>query len=298
MDQAHKNHNVREGFVKVPGGNIWYRIVGAGKKGIPLLTVHGGPGAPHQYLNPLKALANQRPVIFYDQLGCGRSDRPEDSSLWTVERFTEELDILRNTLNLEKVHLLGQSWGSMLAVEYMLRKKPTGVRSLILSGPYLSSPLWAKDQRYWIEQLPQKTRQTILECETNKDFTNPDYQDAVMEFYRHHLCRMDPWPSELMESMEGMGVEVYQYMWGPSEFTMTGTLTEADLTPQLHLLDLPVLLTCGEFDEARPQTVAYFQSLIPGAQMHSFPGASHSHLLEQPQRVQRTLRSFLRSTDS
>ena len=298
MDQAHKDHKVREGSVKVPGGNIWYRIVGAGKKGVPLLTVHGWPGAPHQYLKPLQALANQRPVIFYDQLGCGRSDRPEDRNLWTVERFTEELDILRHTLNLEEVHLLGQSWGSMLAVEYMLRKQPTGVRSLILSGPYLSSPLWAKDQRYWIDQLPKKIKQTILECEANKDFTHPDYQEAVMAFYRRHLCRMDPWPAELLESMEGMGVAVYQYMWGPSEFTLTGTLKEADLTPRLHLLHLPVLLTCGEFDEARPETVAYFQSLIPGARMHTFSGASHSHLLEQPQRVQRTLRSFLRSTDS
>jgi proline iminopeptidase len=298
MAPAHKLHTINEGTVKVPGGNIWYRIVGAGTKGIPLLTVHGGPGAPHQYLKPLQELANQRPVIFYDQLGCGRSDRPEDRSLWTVERFTEELDILRHTLNLEEVHLLGQSWGSMLAVEYMLRKKPSGIRSLILSGPYLSSPLWAKDQRYWINQLPKKTRQTILVCETKADFNNPAYQDAVMEFYQRHLCRMDPWPPELMESMEGMGVDVYQYMWGPSEFTMTGTLKEADLTPQLHLLDLPVLLTCGQFDEARPETVALFRELIPNSQMHVFKGASHSHLLEKPQRVQRTLRSFLRSTDS
>jgi proline iminopeptidase len=298
MDQTHKDHNVREGFVNVPGGNIWYKVVGAGKKGIPLLTVHGGPGAPHQYLNPLQVLADQRPVIFYDQLGCGRSERPADPALWTVERFVEELQILRDTLKLDKVHILGQSWGSMLAVEYMLRKQPTGVRSLILSGPYLSSPLWAKDQRYWIDQLPQNIKHTILECEATKDFGSPSYQDAVMEFYKRHLCRMDPWPSELMESMEGMGVDVYQYMWGPSEFTMTGTLKEADLTPQLHLLDLPVLLTCGEFDEARPQTVAVFQSLIPGAQMHTFKGASHSHILEQPERVRRTLCSFIRSTGS
>ncbi|MFA5301678.1 MAG: alpha/beta fold hydrolase [Bacteroidales bacterium] len=119
---------IQEGNVKVPGGNIWYKIVGAGKNGIPLLTVHGGPGAPHQYLNPLQALADQRPVIFYDQLGCGRSDRPTDPALWTVERFVEEL------------HILGQSWGSMLAVEYVLRKKPIGIRSLILSGPYLEQP--------------------------------------------------------------------------------------------------------------------------------------------------------------
>ena len=126
----------------------------------------------------------------------------------------------------------------MLAVEYMLRKQPTGVRSLILSGPYLSSP-WGQGPALLDRSATQKIKQTILECEANKDFTHPDYQEAVMAFYRRHLCRMDPWPAELLESMEGMGVAVYQYMWGPSEFTLTGTLKEADLTPRLHLLHLP-----------------------------------------------------------
>ena len=170
IKSAKVNHipTVQEGTVKVPGGNIWYLLVGAGKKGVPLLTVHGGPGAPHEYLNPLKALAEERPVVFYDQLGCGHSDRPSDLALWTVEHFVEELDLLRKALYLNQVHILGQSWGSMLAVEYMLRKEPSGVKSLILSGPYLSSPLWSRDQRYWRDQLPAEIRQIILECEDKK----------------------------------------------------------------------------------------------------------------------------------
>ena len=297
---AKENHipGVLEGTVQVSGGNIWYRVVGAGKKGVPLLTIHGGPGAPHEYLNPLKVLAEERPVVFYDQLGCGHSDRPSDPALWTVEHFVEELDLLRKALNMKQVHILGQSWGSMLAVEYMLCKEPAGVRSLILSGPYLSSPLWARDQRYWIDQLPADIRQTILECEDKKDYKNPAYQDAVMEFYKRHLCRMDPWPEDLLQSMEGMGMDVYEYMWGPSEFTLTGTLHQADLTPHLSRLSLPVLLTCGEFDEARPQTVALFQDLIPGARMHVFDGASHSHMLEQPEQACRIISSFISSAES
>ena len=300
IKSAKVNHipTVQEGTVKVPGGNIWYLLVGAGKKGVPLLTVHGGPGAPHEYLNPLKALAEERPVVFYDQLGCGHSDRPSDLALWTVEHFVEELDLLRKALYLNQVHILGQSWGSMLAVEYMLRKEPSGVKSLILSGPYLSSPLWTRDQRCWIDQLPADIRQTILECEDKKDYKNPAYQDAVMEFYKRHLCRMNPWPEDLLQSMEGMGMDVYEYMWGPSEFTMTGTLRQADLTPRLSRLSLPVLLTCGEFDEARPQTVALFQNLIPGALMQVFDGGSHSHMLEQPEKVCRIIGSFMSSADN
>jgi proline iminopeptidase len=146
---------LKEGFIQVTGGKVWYRIVGADKKGIPLLTLHGGPGARHDYFEPLEALAVDRPVIFYDQLGCGNSDRPSDTTLWTVARFVEELEQVRESLHLEKVHLMGGSWGTMLAVEYMLRKKPDGVVSLILSGPYLSTPKWVADQQMWISQLPQ-----------------------------------------------------------------------------------------------------------------------------------------------
>jgi len=113
--------------------------VGADGKKIPLLLLHGGPGASHDYLEPLEPLSDERPVIFYDQLGCSNSDRPDDQSLWTIERFVEELEQVRETLQLREVHILGQSWGTMLGVEYMLMKKPHGVTSLILSGPCLSA---------------------------------------------------------------------------------------------------------------------------------------------------------------
>lgn len=292
------NPKISEGTVEVPGGKIWYRIAGADRKGIPLLTVHGGPGAPHEYMDPVKAFSDERPVIFYDQLGCGRSDRPEDTTLWNVPRFVDELDALCNALELKKVHILGQSWGSMLAVEYMLRKQPARVKSLILSGPYLSSPLWSKDQRDWIDDLPDSFKDTILKYEAEKNYGAPAYQEAVTAFYQLHLCRMDPWPEELLLSMEHMGTAVYEYMWGPSEFTLTGTLREADLTSRLSELSVPVLFTCGEFDEARPETVAYFQSLVPGSQMHVFQGASHSHILEQPNEYNAVIKAFLEKQDS
>src|SRR6185295_11111472 len=125
-----------EGRIEVPGGRIWYRIVGSGTK-TPLLVLHGGPGMSSAYLSPLAALADERPVIFYDQLGAGRSDRPTDSTLWTVDRFVQEIPRIRQALGLREVHLYGHSWGTILAVEYLLTQ-PQGVRSVILSSPAIS----------------------------------------------------------------------------------------------------------------------------------------------------------------
>ncbi|MBU0713965.1 MAG: proline iminopeptidase-family hydrolase [Verrucomicrobia bacterium] len=293
------NHTpeVKEGFIRVAGGKVWYRIVGADKKGIPLLTLHGGPGAPHDYFEPLEALAGDRPVIFYDQLGCGNSDRPSDTNLWTVARFVEELEQVRDSLSLGKVHLLGVSWGTMLAAEYMLRKKPEGVISLILSGPYLSSLKWIVDQQIWISQLPQNIQDTIRKYEENSNFTDQSYQDAMMVFYRKHLCRLDPWPDCLNRAFAKMGAEVYQYMWGPSEFTVTGTLKNADLTEQLSLIKVPVLFTCGEFDEATPAATRFYQSKLPGSEIYVFQGASHEHQLEKTEEYLQVARAFLKKVE-
>jgi proline iminopeptidase len=237
-------------------------------------------------------------VIFYDQLGCGNSDRPSDTALWNVARFVEELEQVLTALKLDKVHILGQSWGTMLAVEYMLRKNPAGVSSLVLSAPYLSTFRWIEDQRFWISKLPQGIQDTILKYEANGDYAAVSYQDAMMYFYREHLCRMDPWPDCLNRSFEKTGVQVYETMWGHSEFTMTGTLKNADLTEQLSLITIPVLFTCGEFDEATPATTAFYQSKLPGSEIQVIMDASHSHHLEKPDEYLSIIRNFINNVEN
>ena len=116
---------IEEGYIDVPGGKVWYRAVGDNADGTPLLCLHGGPGFTHYYLEPLEALADRRRVIFYDQLGCGRSDRPGDLSLWNVDRFVAELAQVRSALNLDRLHLFGSSWGGMLAMQYVLDRQGT-----------------------------------------------------------------------------------------------------------------------------------------------------------------------------
>ncbi|MEA5006310.1 MAG: proline iminopeptidase-family hydrolase [Rikenellaceae bacterium] len=291
------NNKVIEGHIAVTGGKIWYKIVGADKKGTPLLVVHGGPGAPHDYLEPLETLADIRPVIFYDQLGCGNSDHPTDTLLWKVERFVEEIKLIREELKLEKIHLLGQSWGAMLATEYILRENPDGITSLILSGPLLSSPRWMADQNRLVTLLPETIQNTISRCEDNKDYTSQEYQNAIQEYYKIHLCRLNPLPEPMNRTNSKMAVNIYLYMWGPSEFCVTGTLKNADLTNDLHKIKIPVLFTCGEFDEATPESVKYFQSKITGSKLHLMKGCSHSHHLENPKEYIMITGDFLKSND-
>jgi proline-specific peptidase len=272
---------IEEGYITVTGGRVWYQILGKDKKGIPLLVLHGGPGAPHDYLEPLQGLADRRPVIFYDQLGCGNSDRPDDLSLWTMERFVDKLGQIRQALGLKRVHILGQSWGTMLAVDYMLRKRPEGVVSLVLSGPCLSTSRFASDQRTYLLDLPRDLQRAIYENESLGSFDSSEYQDAMMFYYKRHVCRLDPWPECLSRTMERLGHSVYEYMWGQSEFTFTGTLQGYERADELCEIEVPTLFTCGRYDEATPSATLYYHSMLPGSRMVVFEDASHEHHLEK-----------------
>jgi len=288
---------MREGFVSVPGGEIFHRTLGKDAPGIPLLALHGGPGLPHDYLEPLEALASERPVVFYDQLGCGASDRPNDLSLYTLPRFVEELAALRRKLGLECVHLLGQSWGAMLAVEYYLETRPTGVASMVLSGPCLDSRRFAADQRAHLAHMPEPVREAILKAEATGDFEAAAYQEAIGAYYAKHVCMQNPWPDCLNRAIEKMNMAVYGHMWGPSEFTCTGTLKEHGRLDELGSIRVPVLFTCGRHDEATPAACADYQSRIPGAELRVFENASHSHHLEQPEAYLAEVSGFLRRVE-
>lgn len=286
--------SIKEGFLTVPGGKAWYRIVGNDRPGIPLVTLHGGPGAPHDYLEPLEGLADERPVIFYDQLGCGNSERPDDLALWNNGRFIDELLKVQEGLGLTKIHLMGQSWGTLLAGEYMLREKPQHVCSLILSGPFFSASRWLADQQNYLAGLPEEIQTVVRQAEAMKEFDSPAYQEAMRVFYSKHVCRLNPWPEAMNRTIEKMGVPVYQSMCGPSEFTMTGSLKNTELVNRLKEIKVPVLFTCGRYDEATPETTAIYQQALPGSEMVVIEDASHEHHLEKPQEYLERVRNFLR----
>ena len=283
------------GYVPVEGGRVWYQVEGSGRR-TPLLVLHGGPGIPHDYLANLAELGDERPVVFYDQLGCGRSDRPDDPSLWTRERFTREIDAVREALGLDEVVLYGHSWGSILAVDYLSGlggSKPTGVRGVILAGPALSIPRWLADSRRLIATVAPESAAAILEGERSGATDSDAYQAATREFYARYLCRCDPWPPELERAMEGIGEGVYGTLNGPSEFTITGPLKDVDVTAKLPALRLPTLFVCGEFDEATPETTRYYKGLVPDAELAVVAGAAHIANYDRPVEYMRTLRAWL-----
>jgi proline iminopeptidase len=285
--------NIQEGYIAVTGGRVWYKIIGKNTPGIPLLVIHGGPGASHHYLEPIADLADERPVIFYDQLGCGNSDNPNDSTLWAIERFVDELQQVIHTLDLDKVHLLGQSWGTSLAVEYVLTKQSHGVESLILSGPLLSASRWIEDQKAYIEELPEDVKKAILRGEESGVYDSGEYQEAMMLFYQKHVCRLEEWPEYLNTAFAKLNLSQYKYMWGPSEFTVTGTLKNYERVDQLKKITIPTLFTCGEYDEATPTTTRYYQQNLPGSQLHIFKDASHEHHIEKREEYLSVVRKFL-----
>ena len=285
-----------EGMVDVPGGKVWYRIVGSGTK-TPLLLLHGGPGAPSYYLKPLAALADERPVVFYDQLGCGRSPAPADSSLWTIDRFVQELAVVRQGLALKEVHILGTSWGTILALEYM-KTHPAGVKSLVMASPALDIHQWVADAESLKSTLPDSTRKVIEDAEKSGTTNSDAYQAAMMVYYRMYVARHQPWSPDIDSTFAQLGQSVYTTMDGPSEFTITGTLKDYNGTGYLKELAVPVLYTCGEFDEAVPHTVASFARATPGAEMKIFANAAHVTMEDDPEGYVAAIRDFLRRADA
>jgi proline iminopeptidase len=288
-----------EGFVNVEGGRIWYKVVGEGG-GTPLLIIHGGPGGRSCGSIPVYSrLSDERPVIFYDQLGSGNSDRPSDTLLWQLPRFVNEIESLRNELGLKELHIMGNSWGAALLAEYLFAKNPQGVKSVIFSGPLLSTPVWAKDASILLSELPSAVRDTITKYENLKVYNAPAYIAATDSFYSRYLSRNyygATLPPECDNALE-FNEDVYNYMWGPTEFTPTGTLKNFDRTSDLYTLKCPVLFIGGEFDEARPETLYKFQKLVPGSKVIILENAGHATYIDQPDKKIEAIREFLHEVE-
>jgi proline-specific peptidase len=283
------------GWIDVPGGRVRQWTYGEGG-GVPLLCLHGGPGAPHDYLLALAALADKRRVIFYDQLGCGESDKPDDMSLWTVERFMDELDCVRDALGLEDVHLFGSSWGGMLAMNYLIeRDRPS--RTLITSGSPASSPRWNEICQELLDEMPAAEREEIERLEAEGKMESPEYEEAMLPFYRRHVCRLDPWPDNVVRSFDRMATTIYWHMAGPSEFRIIGTLRDWDIMDRLGEIRVPTLVMGGEFDECRPAHLLEVHERIPGSRLEIVPGGSHLCFEERPDVVIPVLADFLAEHD-
>jgi L-proline amide hydrolase len=284
-------------------GSTWYRVLGdLHAPGAPLVLLHGGPGSAHDYLEPLSELADigDRACVFYDQIGCGRSQHLPDAprEFWTVDLFCRELEALLAHLGIDdRYHVLGQSWGGMLGMEHAVRRPP-GLRALVIANSPASMRMWVQEANRLRGLLPEDVQAALQSNEDAGTTDSAQYREAMMRYYERHLCRI-PFPEPLQRSFRQMEEEptVYHTMNGPSEFHVIGTLRDWDVTPDLPRIQVPTLVISGEFDEATPAVVQPLVAAIPDVRWELFSGASHSTHLEQPERFNSVVAPFLAARD-
>jgi proline iminopeptidase len=245
----------------------------------------------------LAELAGERPVVFYDQLGCGKSDRPDDVSLWRIERFAEEVGLVRQALGLSQVHLLGHSGGTMVALEYLL-EQPAGVVSLTQVGPVLSAPIMVANNARLYATLPAEMFAAVQRHEAAGTMDSEEYQQAVEEFSRRYMNRVRPKPEASQRAGRGVGVQVFHTVWGPYELQLTGNLKDYDRSDRAHELKLPTLFICGRYDVATPEETARYHALVPGSEMVVLEQSSHSPFFEESERFLQAVRDFVQRVEA
>jgi proline-specific peptidase len=229
-------------------------------------------------------------VVFYDQLGVGKSDHPDDSTLWVMRTFVDELGAVREALGLQQVHLLGHSWGGFLALEYAL-SHPPGIASLILSSTCASIPAFSAETRRLKALLPREVQDTIDRHEEQGTTDGPEYAEAAMAYYKQWVCRLDPWPDHVLRAFSNINENVYGTMQGP-EWNVVGNLQDWDVSGRLDELDLPVLVTSGRYDEMTPAVVEPLAKGIRGAEYVLFEKSAHLAMVEEPDRYRQVIDSF------
>jgi proline iminopeptidase len=286
---------VGQGQLSVPGGKIWYKVTGTGK-GLPVVLLHGGPGGSSYYLKPFEDLGTDRQVIRYDQLGGGKSDMITDTTMFTIDHFVKELDSLRSYFGIKKWNVFGHSWGTILAIEYY-RAHPDYVASLIFGSAVFDIPAYALLAKQLLTTLPDSLQQAIEKAEAAGNYQDPLYQAAMNQFYSLYLVR-NATQADLDSSWANFNTELYSYMQGPSEFTITGTLKNYNSTSFLSKIKVPTLFTVGEFDEVGPEIVKSFADKVPASRYVLFPGSAHMTSLDVREENLKVVRNFLNSVDS
>ena len=287
----------REGYVDFRGHRTWYRIVGELEaQAAPLLALHGGPGSTHNYFAPLERLGSERAVVLYDQIGCGNSDRPMDIE-WDVAVFRDEVAAVRDELGLERIHLLGTSWGGMLAQEHVL-SGATGVVSLILSSTLANLALWNDEQLKLKAQLPPEVVEVLDRHEAAGTYDDPEYEEAMAVYFERHFYRGPEPRAELAAMDAGRAPDVYRAMQGPNEWTTTGALKGWDTRDRLHEIDVPTLVIRGAYDMCTAPVAAELVNGIKGAREVVFEASSHTPALEESDRYVAVVGAFLKEVDA
>lgn len=278
--------------IEVEGHRLMTYSLGSGPQ--VLLLVHGGPGCPSAYLRESHhALAQPgRRLVTWDQLGCGESDRPRDERLWTLARSVRELDAVRQGLNLGRVDLLGQSWGGVLGLEYLLGHGDA-VRRFVAADTAFDLPRMQRGFERKKQALGEDTCNMMARHEAEGSTDHPEYQAAVTLLMYRHVCRLHPWPDSLLWCMQNLGRDIFSRMFGPYFFQCTGNLREWNRMDALWDLQTPVLLVHGEHDYILPEIASMARDRLPRGRLAYFPGCSHMPFFEAPERYLAEVQAFL-----
>ncbi len=282
-------------------GETWYRIVGdLSSKKTPVVVLHGGPGAAHNYTISIGEMiaATGRPAILYDQIGCGLSSHMPDApkEFWTPELFMEELTLLTEHLGISKnFAIIGQSWGGMLGMQYATTPRP-GLKALIVADSPASMKIWSSEAEKLRALLPADVEAVLKAAELANDYASAEFQAAMNVYYERHVCRI-PFPQNVIDSFAQIEEDptVYHTMNGPSEFLCIGTLKNWDIHGDLHKISVPTLLLNGAYDEATPGMVQEIHRRIPDVLWEMFPNSAHMPHVEEPERFSRVVNGFLDS---
>ena len=282
---------------------VWTKRFGNNPK-IKVLLLNGGPGATHEYFECMENFLPKEGIefIYYDQLGCGNSDNPKDTAMWSLPRYVEEVEQVRKALKLDNTnfYLLGHSWGGILAAEYAF-KYQQNLKGLIISNMMMSCPAYG---RYAQEVLAKQMKPAVLaevrQIEAKKDFQNPRYMELLMpNFYAEHILRLplDQWPEPVTRSFAKMNQSLYVTMQGPSEFGVAGKLLNWDRTKDLPKLTVPVLSIGGQYDTMDPKHMAWIATQVKNGNALICPNGSHMSLYDDQQTYFTGLLKFLKSVD-
>ncbi len=290
--------------IQTPVGkfNVWTKRIGNNPR-IKVLLLHGGPGGSHEFFESFESFLPAEGIefIYYDQLGSYLSDKPTDSSLWTTDRFVEEVEQVRIALGLNKdnFYLLGHSWGGILATEYAL-KYQQHLKGLIISNMMSSCPDYGKyADEVLAKQMDAKVLDTIRTIEAKKDFANPKYMELLTpNFYEQHLCRALPWPEPITRAFPHINQQIYVLMQGPSEFGVSGRLEKWDRSKDLPQIKVPTLTIGGKHDTMDPEHMKWMATQVQQGDSLVCPNGSHCSMWDDQPHYFPGLIKFIKTVDA
>jgi proline iminopeptidase len=283
-------------MIPVVGGKykVWTKRIGSGS--VKVLLLHGGPGFPHDYLEAMESFLPQAgiEIYYYDQLGVGNSDIPDDPTLWTLPRYLSEVEEVRRGLNLDHFVLYGHSWGGILALEYALNYQQH-LRGLVISNMTAGMQSYLKrTANLKTHLLSPESLAKFNAMESSKDYDNPEYTRIVMEdLYPQMICRLKPWPEPVARAIHLGNEKIYNHMQGKSEFEVTGNLRDWERWDRLKEIKVKTLTMGSNYDEMDPVDMRKMAKLIPNANCVICPNGSHMAFWDDQAVYFRHLLSFL-----